>query len=164
MLANYARAIRHVHDETVKLTNQGLPLWEIRERVKLPADLAELEYLQPGYGSVAWSVNGIYRQYTGWYDFNPAHLNDRGPVPAARAVVEASGADPLRRRAAKAMAEGDLQLTIELTDLLVTADPADKASHRIRAEAMEQRAKKAFNTVERNVYLLAAQESRRASQ
>src|SRR5262249_14733471 len=41
VLANYARAIRFVHDETVRGINEGLTLEQVRHRVKLPEDLAQ---------------------------------------------------------------------------------------------------------------------------
>ncbi|HLJ98214.1 MAG TPA: MBL fold metallo-hydrolase, partial [Gemmataceae bacterium] len=74
-LANYAKAIRYVHDATVQGIDKGLSLEEIRSQVRLPEELAKLPYLTPSYGRVEWAVHGIYRQYTGWYDFDPAHLN-----------------------------------------------------------------------------------------
>jgi alkyl sulfatase BDS1-like metallo-beta-lactamase superfamily hydrolase len=101
-LANYARAIRYVHDETVKRINGGEPLYQIRQEVRLPPDLAAQPYLQPVYGTVEWAVNGVFRQYTGWYDFDPAHLNGGDPAPLERALVEAAGgADAIVQRARK---------------------------------------------------------------
>ena len=90
-LGNYARAIRYVHDQTVKRINDGEPLYQIRQEVRLPPDLASQPYLQPAYGTVEWAVNGVFRQYTGWYDFDPAHLNGGGPAPLERALAEAAG-------------------------------------------------------------------------
>ena len=51
-LENYAKAIRYVHDETVKGINQGLTLEQIRQQVRLPDELARMEYLKPYYGRV----------------------------------------------------------------------------------------------------------------
>jgi alkyl sulfatase BDS1-like metallo-beta-lactamase superfamily hydrolase len=162
-LANYARAIRHVHDETIKLINQGKSLDHVRAAVRLPEDLARLDYLQPNYGRVEWSVNGIYRQYTGWYDFNPAHLN---PAPGAdfnRAIVEAAGAAPIIKRAETALSKGELQLAAMLADAVLDAEPASTAAHRIAADAYEKMAASARNTVERNIYLAAAREHKAAA-
>jgi hypothetical protein len=64
---NYARAIRYVHDETVKGINRGLSLQELCRTVWLPSDLSRLPYLKERRGTVAWSVHGVFRQYTGWY-------------------------------------------------------------------------------------------------
>ncbi len=155
ILANYARAIRWVHDETVKRLNLGLPLAQIREEVKLPDDLASLPYLQPGYGTVPWSVNGIYKEYTGWYDFLPANLNPGPKAALSRALIEASGGSAaILKRAAR---ETSPQLVLELTDVVLAAEPANREAQAMRAAALEKLGQSATNTVERNVYLVAAQ-------
>ncbi len=42
VLRNYAQAIRHVHDQTVKRLNAGQSLEQIRQEVRLPIRLARL--------------------------------------------------------------------------------------------------------------------------
>jgi alkyl sulfatase BDS1-like metallo-beta-lactamase superfamily hydrolase len=159
LLGNYARAIRFVHDETVKRINQGMALERIRAEVKLPEDLAKLPYLQPGYGTVPWSVNGIYKQYTGWYDFDPADLNPGSRVVRAKALVEAAGGSGAI--VARAKKESDPQVAVELLGVVIDAEPGNRPARALRAEAFEKLGKAAGNTVERNVYLLAAQEDRK---
>lgn len=155
-LDNYARAIRYVYDETVKRINGGEPLYQIRQEVRLPADLAALPYLQPVYGTVAWAVNGIFRQSTGWYDFDPAHLNGGDPVPLARALVAAAGgAAGILDRARQAQSEGQLQLALELAEVVLTAGN-DAAAHRLRADVLEHLAAQTANGIARNFYLQAA--------
>ena len=90
-VANYAGAIRYVHDRTIGLINRGFSLHEIRQRVRLPVRWRKLSYLQPRYGRVEWAVSGIYRQYTGWYDLNPAHLDPPAPRALARVVLDNGG-------------------------------------------------------------------------
>jgi alkyl sulfatase BDS1-like metallo-beta-lactamase superfamily hydrolase len=157
-LANYARAIRFVHDETVKRINDGEPLYQIRQEVRLPADLAARPYLQPVYGTVEWAVNGVFRQYTGWYD--SAHLNGGDPATLERALVDtAGGADAVLQRARKAAAEGQLQLALELAEVAMAAD--NTAARRLRAELLERLAAQTTNGVARNIYLEAAIEGRK---
>src|SRR5260370_17175023 len=55
ILDNYSRAIRWVHDETVKRLNQGMALERIRDEVRLPAVLAVVPDLHAAYGTVPWS-------------------------------------------------------------------------------------------------------------
>jgi alkyl sulfatase BDS1-like metallo-beta-lactamase superfamily hydrolase len=158
-LANYARAIRYVHDETVKRINSGEPLYQIRREVLLPPDLASQPYLQPVYGTVEWAVNGVFRQYTGWYDFDPAHLDGRDPAPLARALADAAGGtDAILQRARAAAAEGQLQLALELVE--VAGD--NTAAHRFRAEVLERLAAQTTNGVARNIYREAAAAERKA--
>src|SRR5260370_15867759 len=158
ILENYARAIRWVHDETVKRLNQGVRVERIRDEVKLPADLVELPYLQPGYGTVPWSVNGIYKEYTGWYDFNPADLNPGPKSALSQALMEASGGSvAILKRAGR---ETNSQLVLELTDIVLAAEPDNREAHAMRAAALEKLGEASHNTAQRNVYLVAAQESR----
>jgi glyoxylase-like metal-dependent hydrolase (beta-lactamase superfamily II)/SAM-dependent methyltransferase len=158
VLANYARAIRHVHDETVKRIDQGLPLEEILRQVKLPGDLARLPYLQERYGTVAWSVTGIFRQYTGWYDLDPANL---GPSPRAvlnRALLDSCGGPaPLLERARRALRERQPQLALELAEIVLAARPGNHPAQRVRLQAMRRLASTASeNRVARRIYRTAA--------
>ena len=160
-LGNYARAIRYVHDETVRRINDGEPLFQIRQEVRLPPDLASQPYLQPVYGTVEWAVNGVFRQYTGWYDFDPAHLNGGDPATLERALADAAGGtDAILQRARKAAAEGQLQLALELSEVAIGADN-NAGAHRLRAEVLERLAAQTVNGVARNIYLEAATDERR---
>jgi alkyl sulfatase BDS1-like metallo-beta-lactamase superfamily hydrolase len=164
-LANYARAIRYVHDETVKGINQGLSLDEIRRMVHLPEDLANLPYLAPRYGSVEWGVNGIYRQYTGWYDFDPAHLNPGKSAEFNRALLDASGGpDTVLKRARQALAEARPQLAVELLNVVLNVEPKHQAAHALSADAYQKLAEATSNFIEINIYKTAAQEHRKAAQ
>jgi alkyl sulfatase BDS1-like metallo-beta-lactamase superfamily hydrolase len=160
-LANYARAIRHVHDETVSRINEGKPLHQIRREVRLPAELAALPYLREVYGTVEWSVNGVFRQYTGWYDFDPAHLRGGDPAPLDRALAEAAGgAAPIVKRARQAADEGQLQLALELAEVAIGAG-GDADARRLRVQVLEHMAAHSRNGVERNIYRQAAAEERK---
>lgn len=161
-LANYAQAIRFVHDETVKRLNKGMPVHQIRAEVKLPDELAKLPYLQPMYGTVEWGVNGVVRNYTGWYDMNPTHLNSVGTEERSRLLVEAAGG-PQAVMAKVLAAKENPQLVLELTDVVLEAAPDFAPAHAARAEALMLLAQRAVNPVTVNVYRGAAQRHREAA-
>jgi alkyl sulfatase BDS1-like metallo-beta-lactamase superfamily hydrolase len=162
VLSNYAQAIRYVHDETLKRINQGVKLEEIRRQVKLPQKLACLPYLQPLYGKVEWSVNGVFRQHTGWYSFNPTDLNPGPRAVLHRALLEASGGPaPLIARARKALRQSQNQLVLELTDIVLSARPANRVAHAIRLRALRRLGAASQNGVEQNIYRAAAEEAAR---
>jgi len=155
-LQNYARAIRYVHDQTVSRIDEGQPLYRIRQEVRLPPELASLPYLQPVYGTVEWAVNGVFRQYTGWYDFDPAHLAGGDPAAIERALAEAAGGAPaLLQRARKAADAGQSQLALELVEAAIAAG-GDTDAHAFRADLLERLAAQTSNGVERNIYREAA--------
>lgn len=158
ILTNYAAAIRSVHDQVVRGINIGLSIEQVRASVKLPEELAKLPYLQPEYGRVDWAVNGIYRQYAGWYDMNPTHLNPGSPAKVHQALIEAAGGvGSLIERAKRAESEQQWQLVLELTDVILAAPESEHApAHALRATALEKLAQAAKNGVERNVYRVGA--------
>jgi glyoxylase-like metal-dependent hydrolase (beta-lactamase superfamily II)/ubiquinone/menaquinone biosynthesis C-methylase UbiE len=160
VLSNYARAIRHVHDETIRLINDGLPLEKIRTQVSLPKDLASLPYLQEGYGKVAWSVNGIFRQHTGWYGFDPAELNPGPRIEFRAALIEAMGGPAaLVEQARKVLHEGRHQLALELADVVLGARPLHLGAKAVRLRALRSLANASANGVEQNVYRTAAKQA-----
>jgi alkyl sulfatase BDS1-like metallo-beta-lactamase superfamily hydrolase len=139
VLANYARAIRYVHDETVKRINQGLTLEEICRQVTLPDDLSQLSYLQERCGKVDWSVTGVFRHYTGWYTFNPTDLSPSSRTVLYRTLLDTNGGPkPLIKRARRALREKENQLALGLTDIVLGAPPRSRAAHVITLRALER--------------------------
>lgn len=136
-LTNYRDAINFVHDETVRAINQGKTVEQAVAEIKLPEHLAKLPYLQEYYGQVSWSVRGIYRGYTGWYDGMGTGLNPLPPSYKARELVAlAGGADKILARAIELQKNGEHQLTAELCDVVIEANPDDRMAHRIKAQSM----------------------------
>jgi glyoxylase-like metal-dependent hydrolase (beta-lactamase superfamily II) len=154
-LGNYAEAIRFVHDETVRGIREGVALEHLRNRVQLPGRLARLPYLQERYGTVAWSVNGIFRQYTGWSPVNPKDLDPSPRHVLCRALVEACGGSAaLNAQARQALEEGRNQLALELADVVLGAG-ADGSARALRAEALRRLAGAARSRVARDLYRAA---------
>lgn len=161
-LSRYSQAIRFVHDETLERIKAGLPLEEIRQQVRLPEELARLPFLAPNYGRVEWAVNGVYREYTGWYDFNPAHLNPARSTALHRSLLEASGGtDAVLKRARKALQDKQPQLAVELLDVILNVDAKNAAAHAVAADAYQRLGDATKNLVEINIYRTAAQEHRK---
>lgn len=162
VLSNYSQAIRHVHDETIKGINAGLSLEAIRRQVRLPKNLALLPYLRERYGKVAWSVNGIFRQHTGWYNFDPAELNPAPQANLRRALVSAMGPSPLVKEARKQLREGQNELALELTDIVLSVRPNNLGAQTIRLRALRRLAAVSQNGVEQNIYRSAVKHAQSA--
>lgn len=157
VLVNYSRAIRFVHDETLQRINDGQTLERARQEVELPEHLAHLPYLQENYGTVAWSVAGIFRQHTGWYGFNPADLNPAPRTALCTALLEAAGGPgPFLARARQALREGQDQLALEVSDVVLTARPRSAPAAAIRLRALRRLGAATQNSVAQNIYRTAA--------
>ena len=138
VLIPYSRAVRYVYEETVKAINQGLTVNQAVARIRLPRDLAAHPYLQEYYGRVDWSVRGIYRSITGWYDGRGTGL---APLPPDHLAVElitlAGGADKLLTRAVVLQKKGEHQLVCEICDVVIRANPREKIARVIKASSLD---------------------------
>jgi alkyl sulfatase BDS1-like metallo-beta-lactamase superfamily hydrolase len=135
VLTAYRDALQHLWDEGVRAIDGGVPVHEAARSIALPARLAAHPWLQEHYGTVNWGVRAVYDVLTGWYDFTAASLNPLPREHRDRALVEVAGADAIAERAAEALASGDFQLALELTDVVVSTEPAHALANEVAAEA-----------------------------
>lgn len=160
-IASHRDAYKYLHDQTVRLMNKGRTSEEIADDIALPAALSDRWYNRGYYGTMRHNSRAVYQRYMGWYDGNPAHLNQHPEeVTAARYVDAMGGAKKLRKKAKRAFDDGDYRWAAELLDLAVFADPDDAASRALLAETHEQLAFQAESSLWRNMYLSAAKELR----
>ncbi len=156
-IANHRDAYKYLHDQTVRLMNMGLTGEEIADRIALPATLAAKWYNRGYYGTMRHNSRAIYQRYMGWYEGNPAGLNNQPKEQSApRYVALMGGAKKVRKAAEKAMAVGDYRWAAELLDLAVFS--GDAASKPLLAEAHRQMAYQAESAIWRAMYLTAARE------
>jgi alkyl sulfatase BDS1-like metallo-beta-lactamase superfamily hydrolase len=155
---------KYVHDQTVRLMNQGHTAIEIAEQLRLPPSLAQATHAQGYYGTLVHNVKAVVQHYLGWYDGNPARLHALPPVQAGPRYVEyMGGADALMARARRDYASGDYRWVAEVTNHLVFADPTHEAARQLCADAMEQLGFDAESATWRNAYLLGARELRQGN-
>ncbi|MFC4783910.1 alkyl/aryl-sulfatase [Nocardioides sp. MAHUQ-72] len=151
----------YLHDQTLRMLNQGLVGAEIAERMQLPPALEAAWHTHGYYGSVSHNVKAIYQRYLGWYDGNPAHLWQHPPVEAARRYVEfMGGADAVVAKARASYDAGDLRWVAEVLDHVVFAEPDHAAARELLADTYEQLGYGAENGTWRCVYLSGATELR----
>lgn len=152
---------KYIHDQTVRLLNQGLTSREIAEQLQLP------EALQTGfanrgyYGTIRHNAKAVYQGYLGWYDANPANLDPLPPVEAGTRYVElAGGPDALLARSRAAYDKGEYRWAAELLSHLVFADSDNGAGRALLANSYDQLGYQAESGPWRDVYLAAAYELR----
>ena len=152
---------KFVHDQSVRLMNQGYTPAEIAERLKLPASLAGEWAARSYYGTLSHNSKGVYQYYLGWYDANPANLNPLPPVETAKKAVEyMGGADAVVRRARDDFRAGNYRWVASVMNQVVFADPAHREARELAADALEQLGYQAESGPWRNAYLMGALELR----
>src|SRR4030095_16428771 len=120
--------------ETVRGMNAGIDVYTLMDTIRLPPELDVGE----GYGSVAWTVRGIYEGYLGWFDENPATMYAVSPRATHRELVSVLGrAAPIVARAAELEAAGRHAEALRLTDVVLASDPANRPALEIRLAAVE---------------------------
>lgn len=160
-LAKQRDLYKYVHDQTVRLINNGLTAPEIAETLKLPKSLGHEWQNRDYYGSVRHNVKAIYQRYLGWYDANPANLDGLPPVDAAKKYVEyMGGAEAVLARARDDFAKGEFRWVAEVANRIVFADPSNEEARQLCAAAFEQLGYGSEASTWRNAYLFGAYELR----
>jgi alkyl sulfatase BDS1-like metallo-beta-lactamase superfamily hydrolase len=152
---------KFIHDQTVRMFNDGLTPREIAEELALPESL-ERGFANRGYyGTVKHNAKAVYQGYLGWYDGNPANLDSLPPVEAGGRYVElAGGADALLGKARSAYEQGEYRWAAELLNHLVFAQADNAGAKALLANTYDQLGYQAESGPWRDVYLAAAYELR----
>jgi alkyl sulfatase BDS1-like metallo-beta-lactamase superfamily hydrolase len=160
-LAKQRDLYKFIHDQSVRLLNEGYKPSEIAETLKLPASLASEWSMRGYYGTLSHNSRGVYQRYLGWYDSNPANLSPLPPVERARRTVEyMGGADAILKRARSDFAAGNYRWVASVMNEVVFADPSNKEARELAADALEQLGYQAEAGTWRNEYLTGAMELR----
>ncbi len=152
---------KYLHDETLRLANQGYTILEIPEIIELPTELFRAWYNRGYYGTVSHNVKAVYQRYLGFFDGNPADLHPLPPTAAGKKYVEfMGGAASLLEKARQSFDAGEYRWVAQVVNHLVFADPDNQAARALQADALEQLGYQAESGPWRNFYLSAAKELR----
>ncbi|MEJ5072119.1 alkyl sulfatase dimerization domain-containing protein [Enterobacter ludwigii] len=152
---------RYINDQTLRMANEGLTRDEIAANFKLPETLEKTWASRGYYGSVSHDVKATYVFYLGWFDGNPATLDELPPAEAAKKYVEyMGGADNILQKAKADYDQGNYRWVAQVVSKIVFADPSNKAALNLEADALEQMGYQAESGPWRNFYLSGAKELR----
>jgi alkyl sulfatase BDS1-like metallo-beta-lactamase superfamily hydrolase len=151
----------YLHDQTLRLLNQGHTGAEIAETLQMPPALEAAWHTHGYYGSVSHNVKAVYQRYMGWFDGNPARLWPHPPAALADRYVEAiGGIDRVVELARQAFDSGDFRWAATLLDHAVFADSGHAGACTLLADTLEQLAYGAENATWRNFFLSGTAELR----
>ena len=161
VLNTYRDAIQFVHDQTIRLMNQGMYPDEIAEKIKLPDSIADSPYLKEFYGTVRWSVKSIFNGYLGWFSGNPAELDPLSREEKAKRILNLAGdIDVMIEDLRLAVEKEDMQWALELSDYLIALDSFTKEVKNLRIDALIYEGSRSANPNKRNYFLTSAFELR----
>ena len=170
-LAKQRDTYKFIHDQSVRLMNQGATPREIAEQLQLPDALTQDFHNQGYYGSVSHNAKAVYQHYMGWFTANPSQLN---PLPetesSRRYIAMMGGAETVLEKAREDFeAASDMDAKngrdsyrwlAELLNHLVFTDPDNEEARDLLAGVYDQLGYQAESGPWRDFYLSGAYELR----
>jgi alkyl sulfatase BDS1-like metallo-beta-lactamase superfamily hydrolase len=151
----------YLHDQTLRLLNQGYTGVEIAEMFQMPPALERAWHTHGYYGSVSHNVKAVYQRYMGWFDGNPGRLWPHPPEALAPRYVDAMGGiDRVVELAKTAFDSGDFRWAATLLDHAIFTASDHAAARALYADVLEQLAYGAENATWRNFFMSGATELR----
>ncbi|WP_083700122.1 alkyl/aryl-sulfatase [Shewanella sp. UCD-KL12] len=152
---------KYIHDQSVRMLNQGLTPAEIAEAIEMPPALANTFASRGYYGTAKHNAKAVYQAYLGWYDANPANLDPLPSSQSAQKYIELMGGNAaVLTHGEQAFAAGEYRWAAELLNKLVFADSTNQQAKALLAKAYDQLGYQAESAAWRDVYLSAAFELR----
>ena len=152
---------KYIHDQVLRLANQGFNPEEVAEQIQLPDSLDKNWSNRGYYGTVHHNAKAVYVKYLGFFDGNPANIRRHPPGAAGERYVQfMGGADAVLEKAQVSFDEGDYRWVAEVLNHVIMSDPEHAEARALLADALEQLGYQAESAVWRNFYLCGALELR----
>ncbi|HXI85938.1 MAG TPA: alkyl sulfatase dimerization domain-containing protein, partial [Parvularculaceae bacterium] len=160
-LEHHRDLYRYIHDQTLRLANEGYTMNEIADAIGAP-DFVKSDFsVRDYYGTIAHNARATYQRYFGWWDGVPAHLDPLPPAEEAKHYVAlAGGAGNMIANAEGAFKKGDYRWVVTVMNDLVFADPSNRQAKNLLAAAYDQLGFQTESAIWRNYYLEGAKELR----
>ena len=159
VLKNYRNAIESVLLQTLEGMAQGKTVDELAASVKLPETMRNLPDLGEHYGTVAWSVRGIFAGYAGWFDGNPTNLNPLPPAEEAQNMLRMmGGTEKVLAEISQAIQMQQYQWALQLCDILLNSQQQKQQARQYKAQALLALAELETSSNGRHYYQVCAKE------
>ncbi len=152
---------KYIHDQTIRLANQGYTMEEIAEILKLPKTLDTYWGNRGYYGTLKHNSKGVYNFYLGYYSGHPSDLDPLPQVEAGQKYVKYMGGSANVIKQAKVDYEnGEYRWVAQILKHVVMAEPDNTEAKELLADAFEQLGYQSESANWRNSYLIGASELR----
>jgi alkyl sulfatase BDS1-like metallo-beta-lactamase superfamily hydrolase len=151
---------KYMHDQSLRLANQGLTPLEAAEIVQLPDPIGKKWYNRYYHGGLHHNVRGVFHKELGFWDGDPATILPLLPADNARRHVELIGRDKILATGREAIETGDYRWAVQVLHHAVFADSNDTEAKELQADAYEQLGYQQEVPQYRAIFLTAAKELR----
>lgn len=151
---------KYIHDQALRLANQGWTPLEAAEVIELPEVLRRRWFNRGYHGTLHHNVRAVFTKELGMWDGDPVSLHPHTPTDTAARYVAAFGRDAILAEGRRAVDAGDYRWAAQVLHHLVFADGADTEARELQADAYEQLGYQVEGPQWRGIYLTAARELR----
>jgi alkyl sulfatase BDS1-like metallo-beta-lactamase superfamily hydrolase len=140
LLLKIAAVMKYLHEEVIKRLNKGMRYEDILHDVTVPKQMLDSEFLSPRYGCPRFTVHGVLRQYTGWYDGNPSNLFAPKRLEIDAEITALAGKATIMSHAKKLRDAGRAGMALQFVDIALagTLEKDEEGEmHRLKAELLE---------------------------
>ena len=130
---------KFMHDQALHYANMGYTPNELAEVIKLPPSLNKEHCCRGLYGTLNHNLKSQFQLYLGWYDGNPAHLNELPPVELSKRYVKAMGGEDAAVRLGKeAYDSGDYRWAATVLNHVIFTNKHNTAARELLADVYDQ--------------------------
>jgi alkyl sulfatase BDS1-like metallo-beta-lactamase superfamily hydrolase len=151
---------KYIHDQSLRLANQGYTPIEAAEIIELPPVLGRRWFNRYYHGALHHNVRAVFTKELGFWDGDPASLWPLLPADYAKRHVALIGREKLLDEGRQAIDAADYRWAVQVLHHLVFADPDDAEAKALQADAYEQLGYQQEIPQWRGIFLTAAQELR----
>lgn len=151
---------KFIHDQALRLANQGYTPLEAAEVLELPDELGRKWFNRGYHGTLHHDVRAVFTKELGMWDGDPVSLHPHPPVESARRYLDLIGADGILAEGRRAFDAGDYRWATQILHHLVFAEPDNTEARALQADAYEQMGYQAEGPQWRGIFLTAAKELR----
>ena len=162
---------KFIHDQSVRMMNQGFTPNEIADQIKLPQALNTSFNNQGYYGTAKHNSRAVYQGYLGWYTANPSKLDALPETKVAKRYINIMGGSANVMTNAQQQFNDAAQMPLqegidtyrwlaELVNHVVFAEPDNAEAKALLAKVYDQLGYQTESAPWRDFYLTGAYELR----
>lgn len=160
VLEMYRDGIQFVHDQAIRFINKGYSPDDVVKHVIMPDKLRLHSHLREFYGTVPWSVKGVFQLYLGWFSGDPVDLFPlSNSDKASRIVALAGGVSEVLSAAIKAWNDNDIQWALELASYVLVVDDRNAEARKLKVDCLTLLGMRNINAIASNYYITSALET-----
>lgn len=144
-VGKFRDGLKFIYSETVKGINEGKDVYTLMQSIKVPQEYGFAEY----FGKVEWTIRGIYQEYVGWFDENPASMYSLPISTIYSDIVDLAGVEALVEKSEQYLTEKQYIKVLHLTEIILSKEPTNQKANSIRHNALESLKANTRNYIER---------------